>query len=255
MSVKTLLTACALACMGLASAQSISAQARVLYDRRLPTPEPRLTERERGRVKALAVRAMQARLWDTEDFRPSEDCTGEDFQINGAAPGAFTTQGAGQTAYLYTYCSSRPGSSQGLVVVQGDEVAAHYVFTGLAFNLYALRDINRNGFTELVLEGGFFGQGYAEGLLEIAELRPRRRLLGRLNYQFNSPYSDNCGVAETGGTWTSRVIRVVPGAAPQFTQQVIQGKCGDERTATFTGALQPLRLKPSPTGWTPAPIR
>lgn len=255
MSVKSFLVALALACAGLASAQSTSAQARVVYDSRIPTPEPRITESERGRVKFLAGLAMQAGLWDTEDFRPSESCSGEDFQINGVAPGAFTAQGTQQTAYLYMYCSYRPGWSQGLVIVQGNEVVAHYVFTGLAHSMYALRDINRNGFTELVLEGGFTGQGYTEGYLEIAELRPQRRLLGVLNDEFNPPYKDNCGTLEKSLAWTSRIIRVTLGKAPQFTQQVIQGKCGDEKSATFTGAIQPLKLKPSPTGWTSAPTR
>lgn len=250
----------ALACSGLASVQSTSAQAtaaqaRVVYDSRIPTPEPRITESERGRVRFLAGLAMQAGLWDTGDFRPSESCSGEDFQINGVAPGSFTAQGTQQTAYLYMYCYYRPGWSQGLVIVQGNEVVAHYVFTGLAHTMYALKDINRNGFTELVLEGGFTGQGYTEGYLEIAELRPQRRFLGRLNYEFNPPYKSNCGTLEKPLAWTSRIIRVTPGQAPQFTQQVIQGKCGDERTATFTGAIQPLTLKPLPTGWTPAPTR
>jgi hypothetical protein len=250
MLLKTALTALALGCAGLASAQS-----RVLYDSRLPTAEPRITESERGRVKFLAGLAMQAGLWDSGEFGPSGDCSGEDFQINGVAPGSFTVKGAQQTAYLYMYCYYRPGWSQGLVITQGDGVVAHYVFTGLASGMYALGDINRNGFTELVLEGGFTGQGYTEGYLEIAELRPQRRLLGTLNYEFNSPYKDNCGTLDKALAWTSRVIRVTPGVTPQFTQQVIQGKCGNEQVATFTGGIQPLKLKPSPTGWTPAPTR
>lgn len=227
----------------------------MLYDSRIPTPEPRITESERGRVKYLAGLAMQAGLWDTEEFKPSQDCTGEDFQINGVAPGSFTAKGAKQTAYLYMYCSYRPGWSQGLVVTQGNEVVAHYVFTDLAYVLYALKDINQNGFSELVLESGFTGQGYTEGAVKIAELRPQRRFLGVLNYENNPPYKDNCGTLDKVLAWTSRVIRVTPGKTPQFTQQIIQGKCGNEKTATFVGAVQPLKLKSSPTGWTPAPTR
>lgn len=160
-----------------------------------------------------------------------------------------------QTAYLYSYCYFRPGSKQGVVIMQGNQVLAHYVLTGSAPTLYVLKDINRNGFTELVLEGAGTGQGYTEGYLEIAELGPQRRLLGRLNDEYNSPYSDNCGTLDTPLAWTSRVIRVTPGTRPQFTQQVIQGKCGNERVATFTDAVQPLKLTPLPTGWSPAPIR
>ncbi|GAA4020155.1 hypothetical protein GCM10022631_37200 [Deinococcus rubellus] len=243
-----------LATAGAASAQSSAA--RVVYDSRIQTPEPRLTELERGRVKYLAGLAMEARLWDDADFRASDTCAGQDFAINGVAPGAFTVKGAQQTAYLYMYCYFRPGWSQGLVITQGNQVVAHYVFTNLVSSLYALKDINQNGFTELVLEGGFTAQGGTEGYIEIAELQPQRRLLAQFKYDNQlQPYSDNCGAVETGGIWTSQVIRVTPGKNPQFTAQKIQGKCENERVATLTGALRPLKVQPLPTGWLSAPLR
>ncbi|PTA69001.1 hypothetical protein [Deinococcus arcticus] len=198
---------------------------------------------------------MQAGLWGTGEFSRFEGCAGEDFQINGVAPGSFTVKGAQQTAYLYMYCYARTGWSQGLIITQGNTVVAHYVFIGMASTMYALKDINQNGFTELVLEGGFTGQGYTEGFLEIAELRPQRRLLGKLNYEFGQPYDDDCGVRSNGGVWSSRVIRVTPGPTPKFTQQLIQGRCGNFKVATSTGPVQPLKLTPAPTGWTPAPTR
>lgn len=243
-----------LAVAGVASAQSSTP--RVVYDSRIQTPEPRLTELERGRVEYLARQAMRARLWDSDDFRPSETCGGQDFQINGVAPGAFTQQGAKQTAYLYMYCYYRPGWSQGLVITQGTEVVAHYVFTALAYGLYALKDINQNGFTELVLEGGFTGQGATDSHFEIAELRPQRRLLAQFGYDHPpQPYSDNCGAVESGGTWVSQIIRVIPGKNPQFTAQQLQGKCGNERIVTSTGAIRPVKVQPAPTGWISAPLR
>ena len=83
-----------------------------------------------------------------------------------------------------------------------------------------------------------------------------RRLLGQLDSDHApQPYLDNCGAVETGGTWSSRVIRVTPGKAPTFTQQAISGLCGNERVATSLGAVRPFALKPAPTGWTPAPLK
>lgn len=243
-----------LAAAGVAAAQSSAA--RVVYDSRLPTPEPRLTEQERGRVKYLAGQAMNQRLWDSPDIRPSETCAGQDFRINGVAPGAFTIKGAKQTAYLYMYCYFRPFWSQGLIITQGNDVVAHYVFNSLAHGLYSLKDINQNGFTELVLEGGFTGQGATEGYFEIAELRPQRRLLAQFNYDHPpQPYSDNCGAVESGGAWVSQVIRIIPGKNPQFTTQQIQGKCDNERIATSTGAIRPVKVQSAPTGWISAPLR
>jgi hypothetical protein len=183
-------------------------------------------------------------------------CTGADFTVVGVVSGAFTVTGSRQTAYLYTYCYERPGDFQGLVVMQGQAAVAHYVFVDHLSALSAINDVNRNGFTELVLSGGFTGQGATEGWLEIAELGPVRRLLGQLDYDHASqPYLDNCGAVETGGTWSSRVIRVTPGKAPRFTQQTISGRCGNERVATSLGPVRPLILRPVPTGWTPAPLK
>jgi hypothetical protein len=106
-------------------------------------------------VKYLAEQALGAGVWDVDPRL----CDGRDFTIHGVAPGAFTVKGARQTAYLYTYCFFRPGWNQGLVIVQGNEIVAHYAFTNLASSMYALKDINRNGMTELALEYGFTGRG------------------------------------------------------------------------------------------------
>lgn len=249
------LNACAVTLL-LAGVGIASAQSRVLYDSRIPTPEPRLTESERGRIEHLAEQAAQLRLWDEVDFQPSEYCDGKDFGINGVAPGSFTAQGVQQTAYLYTYCYFRPGWKQGLVILQKNEVVAHYVFTALSHSLYALKDINRNGFTELAFEGGFTGQGYTEGWLEIAELSPQRRYVATFNSDTKRlVYESNCGAVESGGVWESLVIRVTPGTTPQYTAQSISGKCGNERVATKVGSILPIPVKAVPTGWTPVPLK
>ena len=122
--------------------------------------------------------------------------------------------------------------------------------------MYSLKDINRNGFSELLLNGGFTGQGYTEGWINIAEFGPQRRLIGQLDYNHApQPYSDNCGTVETGAKWQSSVLRVTPGPMPAFTQQAITGYCGNQRVATSTGPVQPLTLKPSPTGWLTGPLK
>lgn len=247
------LNACVMTLL-LAGAGLASAQSRVLYDPRLPTPEPRISETERGRVKYLADQAAQRGLWANLDSVPGGtrdllECGSRGFRIRGVAPGAFTAKGAQQTAYLYDYCNvSHAQNLQGLVVLNNLEVAAHYTFTGDYYALYAVKDINRNGFTELGLEGYYGNMGTGEGWLTVAELQPGRRNLLRLDV-----YSDDCLGVQTG--WKSQVIRVIPGATPQYTTQPIAGKCSNERVATSVGSIRPISVQATPTGWTPAPLK
>ena len=235
--------------------QAASAPPRVIYDSRVQTPEPRLTESERGRVQYLARQAASQDAWNVRSDALGY-CGGSDFVIDGVAPGAFTVKGKQQAAYLYTSCYQRPGDLQGIVIVQGNNIVAHYVFVNHLHELYALKDVNRNGSTEFLLSGGFTGQGYTVDWIDIAELGPQRRLLGQLDYDHPpQAYSDNCGTVETGGTWQSFVLRVVPSASPTFTQQAISGRCGAERIATSIGTIRPLTLKIAPTGWLAGPLK
>lgn len=239
-----------MALLGLGSVAG--AQSRVLYDSRLPTPEPRLTEMERGRVEYLAEQAARAGAWD--GAAGLDYCTGDDFAIAGMVPGSFTAKGAKQVAYLYTYCYARPGDMQGLVILEGLNAVAHYTFVDHYFSMYAVKDINQNGFTELALDGGFTGQGYTEGWLDLLELRPQRRFIAQFNYDNKlQPWLDDCGIHMEG--WTSLLLKVTPGPTPKFTAQELKGKCGNERVVLKQGSVRAVTVKPAPTGFTPAPLR
>lgn len=227
-------------------------QARTVYDERLPTPEPRLTEQERGRIQYLAGQAIKQNLWNSADM----GCNGQDFTINGVAPGSFTKPNSKQTAYLYMACYSRSSWNQGLVIVEGRTVVAHYVFSNLYSEMYALKDINRNGYSELALVGGFTGTGETVSDLHILELRPQRKILASFDYQNQLlVHDDNCGAVESGGTWKSLVIRVIPGPNPKFSKQQISGQCSNERQATQQGPILPVTVKATPTGWIPGPLK
>ena len=254
MSIKSAALALAFGLFSVAQAQS-----RVLYDVRLSTPAPKATAQENSQIKHLGRKAMAARAWDDakSEFKVSQaGCDGSEFQILGIAPGSFTAKNTAQKAYLYTYCFFRPGSSQGLVIMQGSKAIAHYAFTALHNEMYTLKDINRNGFSELAFSGGFTGQGFTSGYLEIAELAPQRRLLGAFWAKNDRLiYEDNCGaVVDNSGTWKSLVIRVTPGTNPTYTQQSISGKCSNVQKATSTGQETRVTLNPQPTGWVSAPL-
>jgi hypothetical protein len=234
------------------------AQMRVLYDSRLPIPEPRLTENERGRIQYLAVQAATAGAWnylDYAQFDYSQQCSGNDFRVNGRASGAFTTPKVGQIAYLYTYCwSSHADVLQGLIIVQGGKTVAHYTFHEDYYSLQAVKDINLNGKDELLLVGADTGQGYTEGWLNLIEFQQGVRFLGQLDYNhLPQPYADNCGVE--GGTWKSVVLRVLPGRVPSYTQQDITGRCSNVKVATSAGPVRPLPLQTILVDWPSGPIR
>ena len=246
----TLLTILAAVCMW--STTVLAAPSTLIYDSRLDVPEPRPSEFERGRVEYLS-RTVSAALWRRAwgDAFDLGLCDHTDFAILGLANGAFTVRGVNQTAMLYTFCTNGLGSLQGLVILQNKVAVAHYIFVGGFFRVTALRDINANGFAELVLYGGSLGQGYSVGQLQIAELRPGRRLLGELD----EPSWDNCGL-ESGETyWRSQVIRVTPGPNPRYSQQALTGTCENFGVATSVGPLRPLELKPLPTGWIVGPLK
>lgn len=250
------LKACALTLL-LAGAGFAAAQSRVLYDNRLSTPAPRLTEAERERIRSLAEKAAEGRLWDDDNFRLPEYCKSKDIEINGAVPGSFTAVSVRQIAYLYTYCwHDRRGNSQGIIVMQGLTPVAHYVFTNQYWDLYAVKDINKNGFSELALEGSTYGQGLLEKWIDFAEIAPVRNYLAQLTV-----YKDNCQATGRAGItgdqlkWHSQVIRVTPGITPRYTAQTINGSCESEGVATKVGSVRPIPVKATPTGWTPAPLK
>lgn len=249
-----------LGALGTSTAQTQPAQARLLYDSRIQTPEPRLTESERGEIKFWADRAAEARAWSRLEYAEinySKQCTGSDFRINGVALGSFTRAKAAQRAYLYNYCwYNHADVLQGLVIMEGKKVVSHYVFHDHYQQLQAIKDSNTNGQDELLFVGFFTGQGTTEGWLNLAELQQGVRFLGQLDYQhLPAPYSDNCGAADPAGTWESVVLRVLPGSTPRYFQQAIKGRCTNMNKATTSGAVQPLSLQTILVDWQSGPVK
>lgn len=227
--------------LGIAGAQS-----RVLYDVRIPTPPPSLSDSDARQIQAAVNKAKQARLW-----QGPAACLDEKLTIDAMATGAFTTPNVKQNAFLYTNCFEIPNvARQGLVIMQNHKIVAHYVFTDHFKEMYGIKDINKNGYSELAFLRRTEGQGTAYGRLAVAELRPSRKFL--LTEQVNY---DDCGGMGTAG-WKSQVIRVTPSSTPTFTQQLLTGTCDDTepfRRLSSQGTIKKLAAKSEPTGWTTAP--
>lgn len=232
----------------------VSAQSRVLYDVRVPTPKPQISQAEWRAVNSAAQAAVAQNLWN--DGRADGSCGDQELQVEGVAAGAFTTPNVKQTAYLYTRCIlSHHFWQQGLVVMQGQQVMAHYVFHDLFTEMYSVKDINRNGYSELGMVRDESGQGTTYNYLVVTELRPTRRVL--LEQQVNYNDCAHAGENNVYG-WRSQVIRVTPSASPSYTSQQLKGRCNEYepfQIVTSQGAVKALTTKTTPTGWVTALTR
>ena len=241
MAYKNWICALFLGVCGMATAQS-----RVLYDVRVPTPQAFLPDADAQQIRSVARKAEQAHLW-----KGQADCAGQSLSIEGMASGAFTTPNIKQNAYLYTTCFVVPNvSRQGLVIMQDHKIVAHYVFTDHFKEVYGVKDVNKNGYSELGFIRRLEGQGTANDYLMLAELRPNRRFLLAEKVNYN-----DCGNMGTAG-WTSQLIRVLPSSLPTFTKQLLTGTCDDVepfRRLTGQGTVKTLTAKQEPTGWVAAP--
>ena len=227
-----------------------AAQSNVVFDVRVTTPAPQITTDEARVISNLIDSARRAGAWKANTLA---NCRNQNAELLGKATGSFTARNVSQVAYLYSTCFDVPNQTQqGLVVFQGGKPIAHYAFTDHFSEIYGVRDINKNGFSELALIRVLEGQGTTHQYLALAEFQPARRFV-----MFQKVAYNDCGNMGTEG-WNTQVIRVTPAATPRFTQQTLAGRCdGVEAFGRVTkqGAILPLTTQPEPTGWVTAPLR
>ncbi|MDP9765547.1 hypothetical protein [Deinococcus enclensis] len=237
-------------CAVLLLASLASAQTGVVYDPRLPTPAPKVSSTVTSRITALVKAARRTGSWKTGYVGM---CADQTVDVIGQGTGSFTAPRTAQVAYLYSACIEVPNTTQqGLVVMQGGTVVAHYTFTDHFMELYSLKDINQNGTSELALVRELSGQGTTSRFLAVAELSPVRRFL-----MLEEVTYDDCGNMGTEG-WKAQVIRVAKGPAPRYSSQALNGRCTDVTPflqLTRQAAPAPLLVAPKPTGWVSAPKR
>lgn len=156
------------------------------------------------------------------------DCdeeTTDGIEIDGVADGAFTKAGAAEKVYLYEVCrSGRSFGIGGLMFVDNGKVIAHYVYGdgGLYSGIASLPDIDKNGLSEIVLEGGGTGQGYTEGAIDIFQNGGGGLVfIGRTD-----TYSDDSGAVtdDSKSLSTAYKISVTPAAKPIFSRDTYEKK-------------------------------
>lgn len=144
--------------------------------------------------------------------------------IIGVAEGSFTKPNSSQKAFLYSLCNVRRGSSMGgIMIVENEKAAAHYIFEiSWSEGISSLPDVNKNGLSEIVLDGGGSGQGYTETSINIHEIKA-----GNFDSLGVTPtYSDNSGAAEdqSKAKTTAYKISVQLSANPVFFRETYEKK-------------------------------
>lgn len=98
-----------------------------------------------------------------------------DFSLIDVKNGAFTQAATEQKAYIYQYCELNRGSfNQGIAITEQGKLIANILFFGSSVSaLKKLSDINQNGLDELLLTGGFTGQGTTVTWISLLEIGKR----------------------------------------------------------------------------------
>lgn len=146
------------------------------------------------------------RLWAKD-----ETCT-EEFEIAGAAKGAFTKANAQQTLIFYQFCQTGNGfGHNGLVLIENGKVTASYASAGgWAIGLKTLPDINQNGLDEFaVYYSGGMHQGQGGTGVDLMEFSAAGAIIRGLGWFQGDMYGE-----ETGDYGYK--VTVNPGKTPVF---------------------------------------
>jgi hypothetical protein len=182
-----------------------------------------ITPVEERVIYNLATHAAALNAW-----KDQQQCTGGDFRVTGNAHGSFTRKDSSQNVYLYEYCQPGMARDEGLVIIENGRIIAHDTFQQNVSGLYALKDINRNGLSELLMAGVSSGAG---GMMD--------GYLGSLPY-----FYEECGAVDDSHLNYDVRLYVTPGPRPTFEVQKIFRAC-QVAHGTTVGARAPVKLDTS----------
>ena len=194
------------------AANDVSAQImKQIYDGRAEIKTAKISAADENFLKREALPIAR------EAWKNDEGCE-ENFEIQDAASGAFTRQGATQKAFLYRFCETGHNfGKDGIVVVENGRIVAHYFYDGgWDSSIIALPDINGNGINEIALGESGMNQGYGWSVITIIELQPEG---GVEKFGIFDTWSDNCGAVEKNCQTEAYVLSVKPGDFPAFQSQ------------------------------------
>ena len=195
---------------------------------------------EESRFIEKEVRAKESVVREKSGLDCEED---ENFSFNvvSVASGSFTKPNTRQKAYLYELCRSNlTFGIGGIVVAENGKVVTHYIYgeNGLESDFAVLPDINRNGFSEIMLIGGGTGQGYTLGAVEIIEFTSR----GINSFGIADIYEDNFGTNNAKKSATAYKVSVRTGKNPVYFREAYTRK-NEEGKWILTGKSRKYLLR------------
>jgi hypothetical protein len=153
-------------------------------------------------------------------------------EVRARVAGAFTQPGVQQTAYLiavnerYADHADNFGTKR-LAIFEGRRLVLD-VDIGDHGGILKTFDLNRDGTSELLLEGGFMQMGHETLWSKLIEFRGGRQ---RVVKDFGDVYAGDCGAKDDGQTFGVQVLYTpaARGSFPQgFRQDVYRTGCGDQ---------------------------
>lgn len=148
-------------------------------------------------------------------------------KVKSIAEGSFTKSNVEQTAYLYEYCRNNNLTGiGGLLITENGKTVSHFVYGSkmLFSGAYSLPDINKNGFSELVLVSSKAELGLRTGAIDIIETHSESiKFLGRTQVYLNDYVAvEDKSKAES----VSYKIFAETGANPTFYRETYKSKHG-----------------------------
>lgn len=163
-------------------------------------------------------------------WRSDQYCT-EGFEAISVAQGSFTKANSKQKAVMYRFCvKGHDIANNGIVIIEGGKITAHIIYNGGEDNsIQTLPDINGDGLSEIILDGGATHQGYTESMAIPITLSAA----GTKSYGMAIVFEDDCGANPDRCKTLAYKITVRPGTNPTFYRETYSKKNG---RGTRTGA-------------------
>jgi hypothetical protein len=189
------------------------------------------------------ILAAARRYWKDQ----GEDCDPQDrtggFTIRNGSEGSFTRLHAKQKAVLYQYCMTGHNfADNGIVVFEGDRVAAHIVYKGAwDHGLLSLPDLDGSGQSPILIVSGGTNMGETWQAVSIIELSEK----GVKTFGHTETYRDDCGSTETAGPDdqpTTYKLFAKKGTSPVFYRESFAGDCAQPVKWAKSGALEQITL-------------
>lgn len=156
-------------------------------------------------------------------WRSDQYCT-EGFEAISAAYGSFTKPNSKQKAVMYRFCvKGHDIANNGIVVIEEGKIVAHIIYNGGEENsIQTLPDINGDGLSDLVLDGGATHQGYTQSVAIPITLSAA----ATKSYGMAIVFDDDCGANPDHCKTLAYKITVRPGTNPTFYRETYSKKNG-----------------------------